>query len=117
MIAPSAFRSVARKARKAHKCCECGEVINIGDQYQYSSGIWDGEPDDFKQCLNCGVIFEAVTKADYEPYSDCGPCFGQLKNYLLDSDCNHADELLAFSQLIGVGADSIDRLLKVGLFS
>jgi len=117
MSAPSAFRSVIRKARKPHTCCECHEVINIDDHYQYSSGVWDGEPGDYKQCLGCGEIFEAVTKADYEPYSDCGPCFGQLKDYLINSDCNHADALLAFSQRIGVGADSIDRLLKVGLFS
>lgn len=107
MMAPSAFRSVVRKARKAHKCCECHEDINSGDQYQYSSGVWDGEPRDYKQCLNCGVIFEAMTHSGEEV------CFTQLRDYLIDSDCIIPDELIVFAKNIDVEPHAIARLLKI----
>tara|TARA_R110001606_G_scaffold71219_1_gene162927 strand:- start:17416 stop:17778 length:363 start_codon:yes stop_codon:yes gene_type:complete len=117
MSTPSAFRSVVRKARKVHKCCECHEVINIGDRYQYSSGVWDGEPNDYKQCLGCGEIFDAITKKRNEDSyydTDCGPYFTQLRDFLFDSDCDHADERLLFSQRIGVDADAIASLMGLG---
>ncbi len=50
---PSAFTETERKARKAHKCCECRQIIGIGEKYQYCSGIWDGVPDSYKTCLSC----------------------------------------------------------------
>jgi hypothetical protein len=107
MSAPSAFRSVVRKARKLHTCCECHEAINIGDHYQYSSGVWDGGPDSYKQCLGCGEIFEAVIRDGGEP------CFTQLRDYLFDSDCELAVERLVFAKNIGVDADAIARLIGV----
>ena len=45
---PSCFSSKLRRAKVWHKCCECRQAINPGDEYRYSSGIWDGEPDSFK---------------------------------------------------------------------
>ncbi|QUX96557.1 hypothetical protein C0J08_14635 [Marinomonas sp. CT5] len=111
MSAPSAFRSVIRKARKAHKCCECHAVINIGDRYQYSSGVWDGEPDDYKQCLGCGEIFDAVTRDGDEVG------FTQLRDYLFDSDMDHPEQLLAFSKRMGVDADAVVRLMDLGVSS
>lgn len=47
---PSVFIQHDRKARKEHKCCECGKTIEKGETYVVSSGIWDGKPDRFKQC-------------------------------------------------------------------
>lgn len=61
---PSAFKTVTRKARKEHKCCECRDDIYIGEEYQYSSGIWDGEPDSFKQCLCCAKVMRAVASSN-----------------------------------------------------
>ena len=36
-----------------HKCCECNREILHGEQYEYISGIWDGEPASYKTCLDC----------------------------------------------------------------
>jgi hypothetical protein len=46
-------------ARKQHKCGECGEIINPGDQYEYHSGKWDGEI-----CVDktCGICMEIRNK-------------------------------------------------------
>ena len=50
---PSCFKAITRKARKIHKCNECGEVILPGCEYKYESGVWDGTPDSYKTCLDC----------------------------------------------------------------
>lgn len=62
--APSCFRAVQRKARKQHRCVECGKSILAGALYEYTSGIWDGAPSDFKTCLRCVVLREAHIKAE-----------------------------------------------------
>lgn len=41
------------KARKTHKCVECGETIKKGDRYEYTSGLWDGDFSVYKTCMNC----------------------------------------------------------------
>lgn len=50
---PSCFKEIYRVARKQHKCCECGGIIEPLDVYQYISGVWDGQPDSFKTCTPC----------------------------------------------------------------
>lgn len=44
------------KARKRHKCCECGGKIEPGQVYKYVIGIWDGDLSTFKTCLVCSRI-------------------------------------------------------------
>lgn len=50
------IKHVYRKARKQHECFECGDPIEVGEKYEYVSGIWDGKPDSFKVCLACEAI-------------------------------------------------------------
>ena len=63
-----------RKARKPHRCGECGIPINKGDQYEFATGLNESEGCwlSFHTCLPCtalrseifepgtGVIFEAI---------------------------------------------------------
>jgi hypothetical protein len=49
-------QTTERRARKAHRCDECGDEIKAGDRYRFSSGIADREPWDFKSCLLCAEI-------------------------------------------------------------
>lgn len=75
---PSAFRQETRRARKDHRCCECGGVIEAKDYYQYTSGIWDHRPDSYRTCWPC-VAFRNMMRrvnAGYRGY--CEPCFTQL---------------------------------------
>ena len=53
---PECGNTVVRKARKDHRCYECGETIAKGTRYEYVSGIWDGEPGAYKTCLSCVEI-------------------------------------------------------------
>ena len=42
-----------RRAKKAHKCGECGRTIEPGETYESVSGIYDGSFDTYKTCLQC----------------------------------------------------------------
>lgn len=72
-VTPSAFRSRMRRARKEHRCCECRRLIYKGDLYEYASGIWDSEPNQYKTCSRCVKAREAHLKAE-----GCTPAFGEL---------------------------------------
>ncbi len=50
---PQVYVSNLRKARKTHKCYECGNTINKGEKYEYVSSIYDGIPSNFKTCFLC----------------------------------------------------------------
>jgi hypothetical protein len=44
------------KARKWHKCVECGGFIDPGERYHKHFGIWDHEPTTYKVCNECEAI-------------------------------------------------------------
>ena len=44
------------KARKAHRCRECGVWIAPGNAYAYHSGIYDAAPYHFRVCLACDAL-------------------------------------------------------------
>lgn len=41
------------KAKIDHECIECRGVIKKGDQYEKTSGKWDGNFDSFRTCVDC----------------------------------------------------------------
>ena len=51
---PPTFSSIGiRKARKPHRCEECGNKIRPGDSYEYVAGMWEGCFSQFKTCEHC----------------------------------------------------------------
>lgn len=64
------------KARKTHKCCECGSEILPGETYEKVVGLWD-DFQTYKTCLFCaGVRLQA--SSDFDLNSDEGFPFEQL---------------------------------------
>jgi hypothetical protein len=59
---PSCYGHDHRKARKAHKCCECHGMIQPGEIYHYHHGVWDGEAADFKVCMDCDALRAACDR-------------------------------------------------------
>lgn len=51
-------RYVHRKARKSHRCGECGREIPSGETYRYATGLYDGGFWQAKTCAHC----EAATR-------------------------------------------------------
>ena len=57
-----------RRARKAHKCCECSKRIEVKEVYEYSSGIFNREPFSYKRCLDCVKLIAFIWGL---PETDC----------------------------------------------
>lgn len=53
---PAFYNDLTHKARKNHRCCECGRDIIAGETYNYTSGLWDGKFDVYKTCADCVSI-------------------------------------------------------------
>lgn len=49
------------KARKPHKCEECGEVIPVGAKYERNKWLFDGEWSRMDVCLICAEIGQAFS--------------------------------------------------------
>lgn len=73
---PEFFNDRIMRARKEHKCCECGEAICIGEKYEYITGKWDGNFDTFKTCLPCSRIRKQYGCALGSLRDDLWECLG-----------------------------------------
>ncbi len=79
---PQAFTKKIRRSRKEHKCCECKQVIKVGSEYEYCSGIWEGQPDSFKTCASCADVRDHYISEHKEPIG-----FGDLANNVSECFC------------------------------
>lgn len=59
---PDFFSESMHTARKAHRCSECGRAIDVGEQYENTTGKWDGDFSTFKTCLRCRAVREYVVE-------------------------------------------------------
>lgn len=53
---PTLYVLNKRRARKQHKCCECGGIIEIGEVYCCHRGVWDSSWYVFKVCDDCDKL-------------------------------------------------------------
>ena len=47
-----------RRAAKAHRCCECGRTIEIGERHQYARGAMNGYWSAYRTCAHCDAAAE-----------------------------------------------------------
>jgi hypothetical protein len=52
-------RESTRRARKPYRCCECGDVIAVGDLHEYVAGKSGGEFWNYRTCAVCAEIRDA----------------------------------------------------------
>lgn len=50
---PSFYHQEIRKARKPHRCNECGTLILPGERYEHVRGKWEGYIDNLDTCERC----------------------------------------------------------------
>lgn len=72
--APDFLNQKIVKARKNHKCDECGTVIFKGDKYESIAGAWSGNFEVYKRCSFCIAMCEFISD-EYK----CSPLFGGLQ--------------------------------------
>ena len=53
------YHELIRRARKPHRCCECGETIARGQSYERATGKSDGTIWAVSTCLDCRDIRKA----------------------------------------------------------
>jgi hypothetical protein len=50
---PEFSRTTKPRARRPHRCVECGTTIQPGEQYERVAGVWEGEFSTFCICERC----------------------------------------------------------------
>lgn len=78
-----------RRARKSHKCDECGRAISPGETYEVFRGLYDGQWEAGATCAHCRVAQEWLSR-------ECG---GFLHHGVADDIEDHFREGYGF----GVG--------------
>ena len=111
---PAVFGQEQRKARKQHKCCECGCTITLGENYAYSHGVWDGSGHSFKQCLDCAEVSNAAASFVEDPGD--GPAFTGLREWFMGYSCREfkGEELVkSFAADLNVDENKIRKVLRI----
>ncbi len=54
--APAFYDEKLVTARKPHKCCDCGKVMDKGIKHWSCRGKWDGVFSSFRQCVICREV-------------------------------------------------------------
>lgn len=72
---PDFYKSKLVRARKPHRCVECGSAITPGEEYESATGRWEGEIDTYRTCSRC-LDLRGSLRA-YDP-AECIPhtCLG-----------------------------------------
>ncbi len=68
------------RARKVHRCGECGHDIQPGDTYRREVTLFDGDIDTHKTCLTCLRIRDSLF--------DCGWYYGEMWRDIHEAYCD-----------------------------
>ena len=52
-------------ARKEHQCSQCSRMIQPGEKYHRQRNIFEGEPQVYKECWQCGDLTRDLFALDY----------------------------------------------------
>jgi hypothetical protein len=75
---PTVTAEVRRKARKAHRCAECRNLIPAGTLYMRCSSLTDGHWGDWAACLKCHRVEKAHAAAERSMGGSSSYYVGQL---------------------------------------
>ena len=75
--------SGVRKARREHRCCECGCRIQPGESYQVENTVFEGNLSVHKTCSICFRIRRSLF--------DCGWYWGQMWSEIHEAYCEEGE--------------------------
>lgn len=73
---PSVFHRDVLKAKLNHRCTECKAIIESGQHYERSSGIWDGRWSTYRKCKFC-MDFESAIQGHCRGFAHA-TSFGEM---------------------------------------
>jgi hypothetical protein len=62
------FTDTQPVARKEHRYCECQGTIFVGEAYHRADGIWCGEPNMYKVCVDCEALRKELDRDVKDQY-------------------------------------------------
>ena len=92
---PTIYSASIRKARKEHRCDECGHLIRFGHKYVNVFGVWEGCASTFKTCEGCCDLRMWV--------KNNVPCFCWAHGNMLDDAASAVDEAFSRAPAEAVG--------------
>ena len=104
--------TLARRARKAHRCDECDQVIAVGERYLCTDALWDGAWITHRQCRRCVYDRLRIQSAELAAgcrISEAQPADGGLREALRDRDweptpCDQVPAEFDVMQYLGTAA-------------
>ena len=78
------YVKTAHRARRVHRCSECGRAIERGEVYERVFAVWEGDPETLPMCFHCLSMIEFVTASI--------PCFCWLHHSLHEDVQNAIEE-------------------------
>jgi hypothetical protein len=91
--APEFWREKSHRARKPHKCEECGREISPGEVYWYGFGKQEGSTYDSRTCAHCRVASNWLLRN----------CNGFVYGAMIDDLRDHAEGSMPMLRIV-VGA-------------
>lgn len=90
---PSFYNESYPKARKQHRCCECGRAIAKGEKYRRVSGKWEGDLATYSTCRRCCYMHAVVVQHEHQegctgPEAHCP--IGEVRSYCAEVDIPYA---------------------------
>lgn len=75
---PDVFhQELVSKSKLNHRCTECHGIIEKGESYERSSGIWDGRWSTYRTCERC-MALESAIEGYYKGFANAPRGFGEL---------------------------------------
>ena len=81
------YETSNRRARKPHKCGECGRPIIVGELYRSSRGLFEGSWNTNCICAHCQIAADWLTEN----------CAGFVDNGVYEDIHEHAEEYFAIA--------------------
>lgn len=104
------YRASKPRARKRHKCEECGAPILPGEQYERVFGVWEGYASTHKTCARCFDLRQWVQNSI--------PCFCWAHGNMIEDAKVCIDDVLyrAKDEVRGVKFGFLRKLAAVERF-
>ena len=73
--APDVYAEKWFSARRQYKCCECRALIDIGDDYQRITMLYDGRWSRYRTCEKCADLRESLEEIDCPYIEGLAECY------------------------------------------